>query len=231
MAAANGQMVEFVSNNGSGAMASGYLSTPRNAAGPGLIVIQEWWGLVDHIKELADAFAEEGFTALAPDLYHGEATTNPDEAGRLMMALNIERSARDLGGAVKFLLDHDAVNSSKVGTVGFCMGGQLALATACQNPEVGACVDFYGIHPNVTLDFSGLQAPVLGFFGELDEFVTPDAARKLEHDIRSAGKDANFHVYPGVDHAFFNDSRPEAYNEEAATDAWNQVLGFFRDNL
>ena len=228
MADTSGQNVEFASN---GSTASGYLAPAIDGAGPGLIVIQEWWGLVDHIKQVADRFAEAGFTALAPDLYHGESTSNPDDAGRLMMALNIERSARDLGGAVRYLLDHAAVNSSAIGTVGFCMGGQLALATACQNSEVGACVDFYGIHPNVTLDFSGLQAPVLGLFAEQDEFVTPEAAHKLEHDIKSAGKVANFHVYPGVDHAFFNDSRPDAYNEEAASDAWNRVLSFFREQL
>ena len=106
-----GRVVEFASN---GAMAQGYLSTPPRGSGPGVIVIQEWWGLVDHIKALADRFAAEGFTALAPDLYHGESTTSPDDAGRLMMALNIGRAVRDLSGAVEFLLGQRGIYLSRV---------------------------------------------------------------------------------------------------------------------
>lgn len=224
----SGRMVEFPSN---GAKASGWLAVPAGGSGPGVIVIQEWWGLVDHIKDVANRFAEAGFTALAPDLFHGDATTNPDEAGRLMMALDIRRAAVDLGGAVDYLLASDAVTSSKVGTVGFCMGGQLALATACANSGVGACIDFYGVHPNVTLDFSGLGAPVLGLFAENDGFVTPEVARELEHDIRSAGKDVAIHVYPGVDHAFFNDTRADVYDANAAADAWRRTQEFLNANL
>ncbi len=223
-----GNMVEFASN---GTTARGYLATPDGGRGLGVIVIQEWWGLVDHIVELADRFAGEGFVALAPDLYRGESADNPDEAGRLMMALNIERAAQELGGAVDYLRGLDAVTSAKVGTVGFCMGGQLALASACQHDVVGACVDFYGVHPNVTLDFSGLAAPVLGLFAENDGFVSPEVANKLEHDIREAGKRADFHIYPGVDHAFFNDSRSDVYDADAAADAWRRTLEFFRAEL
>ncbi len=223
-----GQSVEFASN---GEAAPGYLALPDSGSGPGVIVIQEWWGLVDHIVEVADRFAAEGFTALAPDLYHGESTSSPDDAGRLMMALQIDRAIRDLGAAISFLLEHDGASGDKVGTVGFCMGGQLALAAACTNAAVGATVDFYGVHPNVTLDFSGLRAPVLGLFAEKDGFVTPEVASKLEHDLREAGKETDFHVYPGVDHAFFNDSRPDVYNQEAANDAWKRTLSFFRQHL
>jgi carboxymethylenebutenolidase len=223
-----GSMVEFASN---GENARGYLAVPASGSGPGVIVIQEWWGLVGHIQELADRFAAEGFTALAPDLYRGESTENPDEAGRLMMALDIARAARDLGGAVDYLKAQSSVSSSTVGAVGFCMGGQLALAAACVRADIGACVDFYGVHPNVTLDFSSLQAPVMGLFAENDGFVTPEVARKLEHDLREAGKQVDFHIYPGVDHAFFNDSRPDVYNADAAADAWQRVLGFFRAEL
>lgn len=224
----SGTMVEWKSNGGK---ANGYLATPPGGSGPGVVVIQEWWGLVPHIKEVADRFAAEGFVALAPDLYHGESTSNPDDAGRLMMALNIDRAAKDLGGAVDYLLAHDATTLQKVGTVGFCMGGQLALATACQHSGVGACVDFYGVHPNVMLDFSGLEAPVLGLFGANDGFVTPEAARKLEHDLQSAGARTDFHIYPGVDHAFFNDTRPDAYDADAASDAFQRTLRFFREAL
>ena len=222
-----GKIVEFASNGGA---ATGYLAA-ADGGGPGVIVIQEWWGLVDHIKALADRFAAAGFTALAPDLYKGESTGNPDDAGRLMMALNIDGAAKDLSGAVEYLLGLDEVTSSSIGTVGFCMGGQLALATACSSNQVGACVDFYGVHPNVTLDFSGLRAPVLGLFAENDEFVTPEIARKLEHDIQQAGKQTDFHIYPGVEHAFFNDTRPDVYNADAAQDAWTRTLEFFHAHL
>ncbi len=222
-----GTMLEFASNGGTSA---GYLATPEGG-GPGVIVIQEWWGLVDHIKDVADRFASEGFVALAPDLYRGESTDNPDEAGRLMMALDIERSARDLGGAVGYLLGHDRVVGAKVGTVGFCLGGQLALAAACQHADVGACVDFYGVHPNVTLDFAGLRAPVLGLFAENDGFVTPEVVSKLEGDLKAAGKSSDFHIYPGADHAFFNDTRADVYDEQAASDAWKRTLEFFHAQL
>ncbi len=223
-----GQIVEFSSN---GSSAQGYLSRPETGAGPGVIVIQEWWGLVDHIKALADRFATKGFVALAPDLYRGESTTNPDDAGRLMMALDIDRAVEDLRGAIAFLLQDSSVAGDQVGTVGFCMGGQLALAAACQNPQVGACIDFYGVHPNVTLDFSGLEAPVLGLFAERDGFVSPEVARKLEHDIRSAGKRVEIEIYSGADHAFFNDTRPDVYDADAAADAWRRTLEFFRAEL
>ncbi len=224
----SGQLVEFASN---GSNAQGYLARPEAGSGPGVIVIQEWWGLVDHIKAVADRFAGEGFFALAPDLYRGESTLSPDTAGRLMMALDIDRAIADLGGAVQMLTGLEGVTGESVGAVGFCMGGQLALAAACKNAQIGACVDFYGVHPNVTLDFSQLRAPVLGLFAENDDFVTPEVARKLEHDIRQAGKRVEFHVYPGADHGFFNDSRPDTYQEEAAADAWNRTRNFFREHL
>ena len=209
----------------------GYLAVPNAGTGPAVIVIQEWWGLVDHIKDVADRFAAAGFVALAPDLYHGETTTSPDEAGRLMMALNIEQTARDLKGAIEYLRSHPAVQGNRVGTVGFCLGGQLSLMAACENPEVGACVDFYGIHPQVHPDFSRLACPVLGFFGAKDEMVTPEAAKALEARIRAADRAVEFHVMPSAGHAFFNDSRPAAYHPEAARQAWEKTLGFFRQHL
>jgi len=211
--------------------AKGYLAEAAGGRGPGVIVIQEWWGLVDHIKQVADRFAAEGFTALAPDVYHGESTASPDDAGRLMMALDIQRAARDLAGAVKYLLAQPSVSSPRVAAIGFCMGGQLALAAACQNAEIGAVADFYGIHPNVSLELGALAAPVLGIFAERDGFVTPDAARKLEKDLVAAGKQAEFHIFPGVDHAFFNDSRPDVYDARAAEQAWARTLAFFRAHV
>jgi carboxymethylenebutenolidase len=223
-----GQMVSFASAEGT---TQAYLATPPGS-GPGVIVIQEWWGLVPHIKSICDRLAAEGFTALAPDLYHGRSTTSPDEAGRLMMALNIDQAAKDLNGAVGFLLNRpSAAGRRKIGCVGFCMGGQLALAAACANQAIGACVDFYGIHPKVKLNLTALQAPVLGFFGEDDESVTPDAARKLEAELKKAGRTTDFTIFPKARHAFFNDSRPEAYRHESAKKAWQKMIAFFRQQL
>ena len=221
-----GRMVEFPSNGGK---TSGYLATPASGKGPGLLVIQEWWGLVGHIKSVADRFAAEGFTALAPDMYHGQTANEPDGAGKLFMALNIGQAEKDLKGAAAYLAQHSS--TQKLGVVGFCMGGQLALFAATLNPNIGATVDFYGIHPNVKPDYSKLSGPVLGLFAEKDAFVTPETARQVEADIKKAGKQAEVHIYPNVDHAFFNDENKAAYNKAAADDAWRRTLAFFRTHL
>ena len=221
-----GTRIAFKSNGGT---TDGYLATPESGSGPGVIVIQEWWGLVDHIKDLADRLAGEGFVTLAPDLYHGQRTTDPDEAAKMMMALNIAQTEKDLRGAVDFLLGQ-SLASSRVGIIGFCMGGQLALFAACQNPQIGACVDFYGIHPNVKPDYGKLSGPVLAFFGEKDHSNPPEARKGVEDGIKAAGKSIEMHVYP-ADHAFFNDTRPEVYDAAAATDTWKRALDFFHKNL
>lgn len=223
-----GTMVEFSSNGGT---CKGYLAASLTGSGPGVIVLQEWWGLVDHIMDVCDRFAAEGFTALAPDLYHGESTASPDDAGKLMMAINIDKTEQDMRGAIAYLLSRDETKGDKVGTVGFCMGGQLSLYAACANPQVGACVIYYGIHPHVKPDIANLQAPVLGFFGEKDAMVTPEIARALEKQLKDAGKSVEIHIYPGADHAFFNDSRTEVYNKEFANDTWERMLALYRDNL
>lgn len=222
-----GQMIEFPVN---GITGRGYLATPESGSGPGVIVIQEWWGLVDHIKDVADRFAKEGFTALAPDMYHGEVAESPDDAGKLMMALKIDQVEKDLRSSIDCLLGQEATSSEKVGTVGFCMGGQLSLYAACANPKVGACVNFYGIHPNVKPDLAGLQAPVLGLFADKDSSVPPEAARKLESDLKAAGKQADITVYEGAEHAFFNDTRP-SYHEAYAKESWERILKLYRENL
>jgi len=221
-------MLEYPVNGKTG---SGYLAVPASGRGPGVVVIQEWWGLVDHIKEVADRFAAEGFVALAPDLYHGESTTSPDDAGKLMMALDIGRVAQDLAGAIAYLLGRDEVTSRTVGTVGFCMGGQLSLYAACENEAVGACVVFYGIHPSVTPNLATLRAPVLGFFAEKDEMVPPAAARQLEADLKAAGKSAEITVFEGADHAFFNDTRAAAYHPVHAATCWARMLAFYREHV
>jgi carboxymethylenebutenolidase len=221
-----GTMVKFPSN---GSTTDGYLATPASGKGPGVLVIQEWWGLVGHIKKVCDRFAGEGFTALAPDLYHGKTADEPDAAGKLFMALNVGQAEKDLKGATSSLAQHSS--TKKLGAVGFCMGGQLALFAATLNPSIGATVDFYGIHPNVKPDYSKLSGPVLGLFAEKDGFVTPDTARQVDADIKKAGKQSEIHIYPNVDHAFFNDENTAAYNKAAAEDAWRRTLGFFRTNL
>jgi carboxymethylenebutenolidase len=221
-----GKMVEFPTN---GHTTQGYLATPASGKGPGVLVIQEWWGLVPHIKDVADRFAAEGFSALAPDMYHGKTANEPDGAGKLFMALNIGQAEKDLRGAATYLLSESS--AKKLGAVGFCMGGQLALYAATLNPSVSACVNFYGIHPNVKPDYTKLSGPVLGLFAEKDGFVTPQVAKDTDAAIKKAGKQSEFHIYPGVDHGFFNDDRPDVYNKSAASDAWSRTLRFFRANV
>jgi carboxymethylenebutenolidase len=221
-----GKMVDFPSNGGT---TTGYLATPASGQGPGVLVIQEWWGLVGHIKKVCDRFAAEGFSALAPDMYHGQTASEPDGAEKLFMALNIGQAEKDLRGAATYLVQHSS--TAKLGAVGFCMGGQLALFAGTLNPSVGAVVNFYGIHPNVKPDYGKLSGPVLGLFAEKDGFVTPQVAKDADAAIQKAGKRSEINIYPNVDHGFFNDERPDVYNRAAADDAWRRTLAHFRQNL
>lgn len=223
-----GEMIQF---SGNGREFEGYLSRSASGSGPGVIVIQEWWGLVGHIRDVADRFAAAGFTALAPDLYEGESTTEPDEAGSLMMALDIGTTEKILSGAIDRLLADEATVGDRVGVVGFCMGGQLALFAAAANPKVGACVNFYGIHPNVHPDFDNLQAPVLGFFAEHDTYASPEAVGKLRNTLEALGKRHEFKTFPNTHHAFFNSDRPEVHDPAASEEAWGRMLEFFREHL
>jgi carboxymethylenebutenolidase len=224
----SGRDIEFASD---GERVRGHLAVPASGRGPGVLVIQEWWGLVDHIRDVCDRLAREGFVALAPDLYRGETAGDPDRAGRLMMSLEIPRAARDLDGAVAALQSESATDGAKVGAIGFCMGGQLALFAATRNPAIGAVVDCYGIHPNVKLELANLKAAVLGIFAERDGFVPPEAAKKLEAELRAAGVRARFEIYPGVDHAFLNDARPDVYDAGTAARAWAEIGNFLRAEL
>lgn len=225
-----GEMVEFPSN---GKTCSGYLAMPESGSGPGVIVVQEWWGLVPHIQDVADRFAGEGFVALAPDLYHGEETTEPDEAQKLMMSLNTEQAARDMAGVVDFLLEHDAVEGNRVGAVGFCMGGGLVLWLSTLRPEVKAAVPFYGVIPwdQVQPDYEQSEAHYLGHFGDQDDSNPIEEVRKLEGHLRDVVDRVTFHIYPRAGHAFFNDTRPEAYHEEHAQLAWERTIEFLRNEL
>jgi carboxymethylenebutenolidase len=224
-----GEMVEFASN---GATASGYLATPEGGGGVPVVVIQEWWGLVPHIMDVADRFAAEGFAALVPDLFHGETTTEPDEAGKLMMALNVDRAGRDMSGAVDKVAE--VAGSDRVGVTGFCIGGGLALMLASQRPDkVKAVVPWYGLipWPNAEPDYSRIDGPVLGHYAENDGFFTPEMAADLQQKLQDLGKEANIHVVPGAEHAFFNDTRPEVHHPEAAAACWRETVDFLREHL
>lgn len=224
-----GELIEF---SNSGETVKGYLSPSATGSGPGVIVIQEWWGLVPHIMEVADRFAEAGFTALAPDLYGEQTTTDPDDAATLLQALNISQTEQILRKAILTLLAHPTVTpNDKVGVVGFCMGGQLAMFAAGSNPVVAATANFYGIHPKVQPSYRDINGPVLGIFAEHDPYAGAEAVDALRRELTLLEKPFEFVTYPGTHHAFFNDHRPEVYNAEAAEDAWQRTLALFRENL
>lgn len=223
-----GEMVTLSSN---GVAVSGYLAQPQSLKGPGVVIIQEWWGLVAHIKDVADRFANAGFLALAPDLYHGKIAKSPNEAEKLMMAMNIENAEKDLATTISYLNEHPDNSTRKTGVVGFCMGGALSLYAACKNPEVSACVVFYGGHPSVKPEIESLSCPVLGIYAAKDRSITPEAVRGLEQKMKNLGKSFEPHIYPDTQHAFFNDERADGYNRAAAEDAWIRTLEFFRKHL
>lgn len=223
-----GEMVGFPSN---GTACRGYLAEPRPEGAethPGVLVIQEWWGLNEHVKDVADRFAAEGFFALAPDLYHGTVTRSPDEAGKLLMALDIAQAEKDLRGAVHHLR---ALTARPIGSVGFCMGGALSLFAACTNPEdIAAAVVYYGGHPRVDFDFDRLKAPVLAHWAQDDDFANPNDSR-IAAEMASRGKSYEAHRYPGTRHAFFNDTRPEVYDQGAASLSFRRTVDFLRRRL
>jgi carboxymethylenebutenolidase len=224
------QNVTFPSN---GNEAHGYLATPPSGSGPGLVVIQEWWGLDDHMADMVDRFAAEGFVALAPDLFGGTVAHDSDEAGRLLQELPVDRAARDLAGAVDFLLGNDAVTSSTVGTVGYCMGGGFVLLLAAnEGDKIGAAVPFYGVGPGVPDTYRSVTAPIQGHYGEQDEMYPVAEARKQEQQIREESQGpVEFFYYP-AGHAFHNDKdKLGTYDKASAELAWNRTLEFLRANV
>ncbi len=228
-----GETIEFASNGGT---ASGYLAAPAQTPAPGVLVIQEWWGLVPQIKGVCDRLAADGFVALAPDLYHGEIAehTEMDKAAALMTALPMDRAARDMHGAIDALLARPEVSGDTVGVVGFCMGGMLTLVIAAQEGDrIGAAVPYYGapLGDNAP-DWSGLSAPVLGHFAENDDFFPIDAVRALESELSGMGRDVTFEVYPGAGHAFGNEENPLGTHEPDATQrAWERSVAFLHAKL
>ncbi len=228
-----GDVIEFPSN---GSTSRGYIAAPEQGTADtaGIVVLQEWWGLVPQIERSCDRYAEAGFTALAPDLYHGTTVplTEPDEAGRQMMAMKMDATAKELSGAVDELLAR--TGRSTCGVIGFCMGGGLALVLATQRPDaVKAVVPAYGLvpWPDATPDYAKLAGAVQAHVAGLDEYFTTDAANQLESELTGLGKVVEFHHYPNSHHAFFNEDRPEVYDREAAELLWDRSVAFFRDRL
>ena len=227
------ETVEFRSN---GHTASGYFVRPPTGSGPGVLVIQEWWGLDSGIKEMTDRLGAAGFVALAPDLYHGELAghTEMDKAGRLMQSLPPDRAARDMSGAIDFLAKHPAVTSDGIGVVGFCMGGMLAFIIAANRPDqVKAVVPFYGFpQGDAEPDWSKLTASISGHMAEQDSFFSPAAAKALETKLRGLGKDVTLTVHPGTGHAFMGPHNAlGTLNEKLAAEIWPQVVSFLKEKL
>jgi carboxymethylenebutenolidase len=224
-----GQRVEFPSN---GHTCQGYFAAPASGKGPAVVVIQEWWGLVEHIEDLVERFAAAGFLAIAPDLYHGKTTKSPDDATKLLMELDAERAVQEIAGAGKYLLQREETTSQKYGVVGFCMGGALAQYAATEDAQnVGAAASFYGGFKKVETKWEKLEAPILLIYGQEDKGVTPEHGKALHEKLQSMGKRSELVIYPNANHAFFNDTRPEVHNPEAAADAWKRTIELFRNNL
>jgi carboxymethylenebutenolidase len=229
--------IEFPTSAGT---CPGYLAVPAGERGPATIVLQEWWGLDEHIRSVCDRLAAEGIFALAPDLYRGETTTEPSEAQQKMMALSMHQVESDMCGAAAYLTSHAGVEGPRlegvegvgVGSLGFCLGGGLSVWAAATCPPIAAAVTYYYVMPHGKPDFTGIRGPVEGHFGTADEFIPLDASKELEQELRDAGVDVTFHYYEGAGHAFFNDTnRLGTYDEAATAIAWERTVGFLRSAL
>jgi len=228
-------MSETVSFPSNGGQAAGHLAVPASGSGPGVIVVQEWWGLNSQIRGVADMLADNGIVALAPDLYHGELAGHDemDKAGQLMTNLPADRAARDMSGAVDFLADHDAVSSEGIGVVGFCMGGLLSLILAANRGDrIKVAAPFYGFPQGMTVpDWSGLTAVVRGHMADPDDHFTPDAARALEAELIAGGHDVELTVH-SAGHAFMNEENPlGTYDEALAAEIWPATIELFKSTL
>ena len=228
-----GETVEFPSD---GDTASGYLVTPASGSGPGVIVIQEWWGLDSGIKEMADRLGSDGFVALAPDLYHGELAGHDemDKAAQLMSSMPPDRAARDMSSAIDYVAAHDAVTGDGLGVIGFCMGGMLTFLLAANRPDkIVAAVPFYGYPSGENEpDWSGLQASIRGHMAENDDFFGPEGAQALAEKLQPMGKDVTITVHPGTGHAFMAPHNAlGTRDEEADKRIWPEVVAFLHEKL
>ncbi len=225
---------ETVFTDASGSGPCGYLVRPDDAANyPGIVLIQEWWGIEPHIRDLAQKLAAQGYIVLVPDLYHGQIATEPDDAVKLMMMVrsNIERALGEIELALDYLYRAQQVQPKKLGLMGFCMGGLLTYKMAARYPHLGAVSPWYGggYDPRQE-DLSKVSAPLLAVYGELDQGIPAEQIRQVESSFAAAGKSITVKVYPGAGHAFLNNTHG-SYNEAAARDAWQAALDFFKRNL
>ena len=212
---------------GEGSIAA-YLGEPEGSAPfPALVVLQEWWGLNAHIREVTDRLAAEGYLALAPDLYDGNVTDQAAGAERLMSIYGDEAPP-------KVLAAYDALAArgdvKKIGSIGWCMGGRMSLHMAINRPKLNACVVFYGRPENYLGKLENVRSPLLGFFGELDKSIPLARVEQLDKELHEAAVAHDVIVYPGADHAFFND-QGHSYDAEAAQDAWRRTLLFLGEHL
>jgi carboxymethylenebutenolidase len=201
---------------------------------PAIIVVQEWWGLNDHIKDVARRYAREGYIVIAPDMYSrlgNRITTDSNEAGRLMSALKMEDGLKDLNATVAYLKSVSGVDARRIGVTGFCMGGSYALMLPCVNPDIKAAVPFYGQVPNPDGPIKNLASPVLYIYGEEDGWITKSDVQRLRDALKKYGKPGEIKTYPGAPHAFFNDTRKDVYKAAEAKDAWARAVAFFKQQL
>lgn len=225
-------MGEMVTYRSDGRTSHGYLALPAGGeTRPAVIVIQEWWGMVPHIRTVADRFAEAGYVAFAPDLYQGIAADEPDEARRLLMGMALGQAAREIAGAAEYLTGRVDV-SGKVGCVGFCSGGSLALWSATLSERIVAAVGFYP-----SLPWERMQPDWSNYAGKAALIHCAEGGQRTDgvtavvRAIEAAGGECVRHDYPGTRHAFFNDDRPDCYHPQAATSAWARTLELFRAKL
>ncbi len=221
-------MVEYAGPDGE--TLTGYWARPEgDGPWPAVIVLQEWWGVNEHIMDVTRRIANEGYVALAPDLYKGQVATEPDEARKLVMELDMPAAVQEIGSAIDYLLAQNFVAGDKVGIVGFCMGGRLTLMTALVNDNLAVAVPFYG-SPLTPEEAAGVKAPVLGLYGAEDGGIPVEGVLAMGEALTSAGIDNEIQIYEGAPHAFFNDTR-ESYRPEAAADAWQRMLAWFERYL
>ncbi len=212
--------------------APGYLAKPKGAGPfPAVIVIQEWWGLDEHIKSVADRFARQGFAAVAPDLYRGQVAKEPSDAQRLVMSVQQPKALEDVQGAVDYLVGQSYVKPGKAAVIGFCFGGRIAYNMAYAGKNIGAVAVFYGSGANPTDDdLKNVSAPIIGLWGEADNGTPAARIQEWQTKLKQFGKINEMYIYKGAPHAFFNDAR-DSYRPEAAQDAWVKVLAWFRTYL
>ena len=218
---------ELLNLNTSHGATTAHVARPDNDVTAAVILIQEWWGINDHIRDLAGRYASEGFLCVAPDLYRGKLAKDPDEAAKFMQALTIEDGIETIRQAIAETKSRYGVQ--KIGITGYCMGGTFALRAACELNDLAAAAPFYGDIPPENV-LKNLKVPTLFIAGKLDAWINPakvreltDAAEEYDLPVETVSYDA--------DHAFFNDTRPQVYNPEAAADAWRRVLELFRKQL